>query len=110
MKSGASRLRRSCTMVVPLSPGSLRSMPRIPLARLSTVAFAIAFGVLIVVCVLALRGQHRAEEASRSVLHAREVLEQSELLHRLLVEAEANSLGYVIVGEKSFLDPYEGAR
>jgi len=73
-------------------------------------AALVAAGVLILlVGFAALREQRRTWEASDWVRHTVQVLRQISVVQQLVTEAETGQRGFVLTGDRSYLEPYERA-
>jgi PAS domain S-box-containing protein len=77
--------------------------------RKNTGIFAIAVLIIAGIGTTSYLSLLRFKENARLVVHTREVLESSEALLSLLVNAETGQRGYLLTGEQSYLEPYEAA-
>jgi CHASE3 domain sensor protein len=73
------------------------------------VGFAIPFVLLALIGGVAYRSLQALTETSYQVARSHEVLGQISLLLSLVKDAETGQRGYIITGDESFLEPYQGA-
>ncbi len=79
------------------------------LSRKLQLAFGSAILVLLVVGVISYRGMAVSTESDRWVRHTHEVLENLQDLLAAMQTAESNDRGYLLTGDKYFLDAYHAA-
>jgi PAS domain S-box-containing protein len=77
--------------------------------RKNTGIFTIAVIIITGIGTISYLSLLRFKENARLVVHTREVLESSEALLSLLKDAETGQRGYLLAGERSYLEPYEAA-
>jgi PAS domain S-box-containing protein len=77
-----------------------------PRTRIAVVA---AVALLVAAAALAIREQQRADEAGHWVRHTLVVLQQVQGLRSGVLRAETAQRGYLLTGEPSYLEPYQGA-
>ena len=71
--------------------------------------FALSFVLLAAIGVVAYRSINALSRTSQSVAHSHIVLEHIAGVLSLLQDAETGSRGYILTGDESFLEPYQGA-
>ena len=69
----------------------------------------LALGIVAAVGLLMLRSRNALVESARRVAHTHEILQALDALQSNVVDAETGQRGYVITGEKSYLEPFEQA-
>src|ERR671918_778419 len=69
--------------------------------------FGLGFAILVGIALLAYSNTRTLINTSRLVAQTQEVLTELEALLSTMKEAEAGLRGYIIVGEKHYLEPYE---
>ncbi|WP_414552363.1 response regulator [Anabaena sp. CCY 0017] len=71
--------------------------------------FAVSLTILLGIGLISYKGTHELIAASRREKHTYQVLNQLEALGSQLVYAETGQRGYIITGEKRYLEPYDNA-
>jgi signal transduction histidine kinase/CHASE3 domain sensor protein/CheY-like chemotaxis protein len=71
--------------------------------------FAFALACLVVVCVVSFRSVLRLNENAGSVARTEEALGALQLLLSTAADGETAERGYIITGDESYLEPYQGA-
>ncbi len=71
--------------------------------------FALAFGLLVAVGVVAYRSIHTLTQTSYAVTHSHLVLEHLATTLSLMKDAETGQRGFIITGDDSYLAPYQSA-
>ncbi len=87
-----------------------RTPEEIYASRTWRLPFVVAIAVLILTGALAVRQYVRFTEASASVDHAYAVIHTLDLLIQRLVDAETAYRGYLLTGDRAFLQPHEGVQ
>ena len=77
--------------------------------KMITTAFALAMAILVLIVALTYYSTTQLIQAEVSRQHNHRVLEGTQLLLSELEDAETGQRGYLITGEDSYLEPYQGA-
>lgn len=73
------------------------------------IGFAVAFMLLVIICMATYRITYDLIENNSRTTHTYEVLTKLETTRSLLTDAETGQRGYLITGEEQFLEPYYSA-
>ena len=76
---------------------------------LLSVGVGAALAVLVAIAVASFNSIRDAGESSRRIQHSLRFLAGVEMLHSQLKDAESGQRGYVITGDRAFLEPYDSA-
>src|SRR5437870_2311846 len=79
------------------------------LNRLANFLAGIALLILVGTIVLSYRDWREFHPASADTRHSRDVLETTGTLLTALIDAETGQRGFLLTGEKQYLEPYERA-
>jgi signal transduction histidine kinase len=93
--------------MTPLTPGSLSSLK--PTRTPAIIGLSTALTILLLVGIFAYRSFAEFHRALEWAAHTHEVIEETDHLLISLVNAETGQRGYLITGEKNYLDIYEQA-
>jgi PAS domain S-box-containing protein len=77
--------------------------------RRLALAFLLALALLIVNTVISFRASRSLIRNEKAVAHTLQVLNELEAIQSRLSDSETGQLGYVITGDKSYLEPYQSA-
>ena len=72
----------------------------------TTAAFGIALVIFLTIAFFSYHSVLRSDEDRMWVLHSHEVREQANQILTDLLNAETGERGYILTGQRSFLDPY----
>jgi PAS domain S-box-containing protein len=69
--------------------------------------FLFALAIIIGLAIYAYLNNRKFAETSNQVAHSNRVLYRTELILTLIMDAESDQRGYIITGDKSFLEPFQ---
>ncbi len=72
--------------------------------------YAVALAILLCIGIVALQSTRTLTKTAEDVTHTHEVLNELQSLLQVLIDAETGQRGFLITGDDSYLDPYNGVK